>query len=499
MTGAAAQDGAARFAALGWPARLAGGLCAALWLADLLVAPTLGIGWIDSWHNEQRAIEIVLLSLTPLLLAVALCDPLFRARLPPVHWTVPAFFALGVASAASARHAGAADAEVALHLLLLLLLLFSAGICAADPPAALRWLRRAARLLLAVYVAGVAVRYAAAVAIGQPLDQFVLLLGYANIRHPSALHALLIPLAATWDADGEPSPLARTANWSLLACVWAINLALGTRAIWFAFAIGFALLWPLLGRRAIAPLVRVLAGTAAAGVVLYVLVFKFLPVWIGIGETFAARDLDQLAWGSNRELLLRSSWEAIRAAPWLGIGPMQFAAIPGVWAAHPHDWILQVASEWGLPALLLLLAGMLGFFWRALRLYSRLPAQGPAPAPADLATLLVVGTVALVYGLVDGSLVMPISQSAAAILLGTLLGFVSAADPAAPPAAGGKRVARVRMGLAAILTAVAIVELGRYAIDTLPAATASEDAQHFVQTRVLWPRFWSDGLLPVEP
>ena len=40
--------------------------------------------------------------------------------------------------------------------------------------------------------------------------------------------------------------------------------------------------------------------------------------------------------------------QELRSSPWLGIGPMQFAALASVVGAHPHNWPLQVAAEWGL-------------------------------------------------------------------------------------------------------------------------------------------------------
>jgi len=86
------------------PPRVLGrGLCIGVlgaWWAYLMVAPTLGLGWIDSWHNEQRAAQIVLLALSAAAFGVAMRDGALRHLLPPVPWPVAALFALGLASAA---------------------------------------------------------------------------------------------------------------------------------------------------------------------------------------------------------------------------------------------------------------------------------------------------------------------------------------------------------------------------------------------------------------
>ena len=71
------------------------------WLIYLLVAPTIGFGWIDSWHNEQRAVQVVLLACT----AVAYCviGLLTRPEESVGRWHLPAlllvFLALGLISA----------------------------------------------------------------------------------------------------------------------------------------------------------------------------------------------------------------------------------------------------------------------------------------------------------------------------------------------------------------------------------------------------------------
>jgi O-antigen ligase len=471
----------------------AGRVLLALWLGYLLFAPTLGFGWIDSWHNEQRLAQVLLLGLGAVVLALALSDPALRRGLPPLPHAVPIVFLLGTISALRATYLTEAVAELSLNLLLLALIWIAAGVYAAQPQKSYRLLRWAAVLLLAVYMAGVVVRYAAALSIAQPLGLDVLLLGYANPRFPSALHALLLPLAADLVLDARPPRWLRGAVAGLMVLTWAVNLALGTRAIWFAFALTLVLLWPVLGRRRLGPYAACLAGTAVAGALLYWLAFKEVPIWTGIGETFTQRTLDKLTWGSNRELLLRSSWEAIRAAPWLGLGPMQFAAIPGVWAAHPHNWVLQLASELGLPAAaaaLLAIARWLGGH------LARLRAAGAAADPDGL-TLVLASVVALAYGLVDGNLVMPVSQSAAALVFGALLGHGGLPAPAAGAPAAPLRTLLGRLAVV-ILLAGAAAQLAWFALDTVDDATAQELPQRIFPSRTLWPRFWSDGFLPLR-
>jgi putative inorganic carbon (HCO3(-)) transporter len=467
------------------------GLLLAAWFLYLLLSPTVGFGWIDSWHNEQRAAQVVLLVATAVGFCAMVLHAPFRRRLPDLHWIVVVVFALGAVSAARARYVDAAFTELALHFLLLILIMVTAAAVARQPARALRLAQYGSLLLLWACLAGVAMHYAAAVSIRHAIDVDVVLLGYANARMPSALHALLIPFVATLSTDPRQMRTLRLLGFAALAGTWAINLALGTRAIWFAYVVSLAIIAVAVGWQRLRPLVQVMILSAIAGAVLYEVIFRLLPVWIGLGESFEKRTLDQLFSGSNRELLIRSSLQAIGSAPLLGIGPMQFAAIPKVWAAHPHNWVLQLASEWGLPAALLAIVGTIGLFRQFV---SQLRTETATAEPEGLLTAFLCSTVALVYGLVDGSLVMPVSQSAAAMGFGAWLGTMRASGSTARTGSGGWRTA----SLLALLSAAAAVHLGSFTVRTEEPATALERGEHFLTTHALWPRYWSEGFLPLR-
>ena len=92
---------------------------------------------------------------------------------------------------------------------------------------------------------------------------------------------------------------------------------------------------------------------------------------------------------------------------------MQFAALGSRVGAHPHNWPLQIAAEWGLPAL-----GLLAFgFFRLGNAIRRTTIED-----YRLVALTMAVAVALLLGLVDGNLVMPVSQIGAALALGMLMG-----------------------------------------------------------------------------
>jgi len=454
------------------------------WFIYLLVGPAWGFYWIDSWHNEQRAVQVILLAATGLVAALV---PRFRhALVAPSVTTLCLWLVglLGVVSALNAEFMSAAFVEVALHFLLVLLVVVTAG-CIRESPARLAvWTQRACVVLALVHVGGIAARYAAMLSLDRAPDVEVLLLGFANPRFPSALYALLLPFVAAFAGDRHEHRGLRMTALVLLALLWCINLALGTRAIWFAYALALPLVFMLAGWHRIRPLAVILASTAVTGVAVYYLLFIGVPAWMSLGSAMPSQT-DHLTSLSDRIFLWTQSGRLMTEHLLLGIGPMNLAGLGDSYASHPHDWMLQFGTEWGMPVLAIL-AWVLWRHGRALRMQRASPGDSE-----DLAIAPLVATVmALFYGMVDGNLVMPVSQSAFALVAGVLFGTAFHPEPrvAAP-------FSRASFGAAALAVASASFMLF-YLAETLPKQPESED--HWRRTSRhsnFAPRFWQQGLL----
>jgi O-antigen ligase len=452
-----------------------------LWFAYLLLAPTLGFNWIDSWHNEQRAVEVALLSATALFGVASYHEALTpRSRTTLLLWAV---VALGALSALQATFVAAAFIEISLSLLLAVLAVVTAAAVRCDREWTSIWARRACVLLGAVHVAGIATRYAAMLVLERAPTLDVLLLGFANPRFASALYALLMPMIAVFALDTRERLAFRRIAWAILALLWCVNLALGTRAIWFAYGLALPVATAIIGWRRILPGARVLGSTALAGILAYLLLFVALPTWLALGDALPSH-VDHLTSVSDRALLWQQGLTAIRAHPWLGIGPMNLAGQGDSFASHPHDWILQVGAEWGVPALVLLV-------WILLRLAGdvRQSLNASHGIELDLLGPSAATIVGLCYGLVDGNLVMPVSQTAFALIAGLLCGNVYVTASKTPP-----RRSFAPLALGAVLASTLF--LVGYVVETLPRQDDAE--RQWRQTSrysELAPRFWQQGLL----
>jgi O-antigen ligase len=216
--------------------------------------------------------------------------------------------------------------------------------------------------------------------------------------------------------------------------------------------------------------------------VLYLLLFVAVPMSLDLTASEVARDPASLAGTSGRIELWTLGGSLLVSAPWLGIGPMHFATHPHPYGAHPHNWPIQVAAEYGLPAFLLLSFVLWHLFRAGARALRR---DETVQINIGVAALLAC-LVAVIYGLVDGNYLMPMSQSAMAVAFGLLLGSAGLfRAPGNVSLAPRRRVLRAGALAMSVATSVYLVS---YSLSTYSSQRSFEGDYHL-------PRFWEQGLL----
>jgi len=458
---------------------------ATCWLVYFVFAPTIGFNLLGSWHNEQRALQVALLLCTTLsYLWLSLeCNAIPVVRIAAPLWIA---FGLGTISTCLAALPYHAAAEVALHVQLVLLGAFFATLARITPLRSSMGILYSAWLIGAVYVIGVAANYVGVIVEKRPVDMEVFVLGYANQRFASALHALILPLIAWLALDRSAKLSLRYSSWAIAVLLWTINLAMGTRAIWAAFFAAGIVFWCLGvsgGRRAI----KAVSATATIGVLVYLLIWLFVPSVLPHGGSMHSR-VGDLESGTGRFELWKVAATESFDHPWFGIGPMHFATLRIWYGAHPHSWPLQLAAEWGLPALIAILFAI--FVWgRCVRsaLADRMHTSNEDALPAFGLSV----TAAIFYGLLDGNWVMPVSQSLVAILIGASLGLLADPVPSQLRRSLGFR------GIVVICVALASsLVLAHYTTHTLGEQLQGEKDYHEkFHEQVFLPRFWQQGLI----
>jgi len=285
-----------------------------------------------------------------------------------------------------------------------------------------------------------------------------------------------------------------------------VALLAASRATWYAWfsaTVAVLLVCPRAGR-ALLPLLALALVAALAG---FWLLFHMLPPLFIDGWSFdAQQSYSRLA--SPFDLRLREVLWA-RAAAWvslfpvLGIGPAGLALDFNPVAAHPHSAPLQIAAEWGLPALAMIATGLGLAGWRmaaGLRAACRgAHATAATTTPVLAASLAIALCGALIHSLVDGVIVMPQAQLALACTCGWAAACLLppvAADPQQqqprPPARPSLRSLAGALAAGAATVALFNGVAPWVAQRDLLEADQARDERAGLPTI---PRFWSNGFL----
>jgi O-antigen ligase len=462
----------------------------------LLVTAALAAGFLwPSGHDDQRLVELVLLAaLAPFMLARTGAAEQIAALGRPARWCLAAFFALGAVSALTALSLKHAMYEWAM----LLLLLLAASLLAAELGRAgasgLQTVLHCAGAACILYSLRILLVYAAALANGIQVDMHGLAISFSNARFFNHVQTVLLPLIVLLYLQAPKGRAWRPVWFALAAFWWSFLFLSEARATVLALAAGCAVAFAI--RRAHArSFLKAMALTAVAGAVVYALAFILLPMLAGLQPYNAATNvLHRTAADptSRRSLLWELALELIAAHPWLGVGPLHFAHHGAAlsWGAHPHNFILQIGAEWGVPALLCLLAAI-GLGMRGLARSGARIAAADLPGQQTLAVLLATGAAILVDGQFSGVIVMPQSQMAIVLYLGCAAGWVRSLETGVAPR-GRAPLRWLTAGLAAAaLCGLALAvgpDLARHARHEplTPPEQALNPGAH-------WPRIWEAG------
>jgi hypothetical protein len=166
---------------------------------------------------------------------------------------------------------------------------------------------------------------------------------------------------------------------------------------------------------------------------------------------------------------------------------MHFAYFDNGDGAHPHNFWLQLAAEWGIPAALLVGAVAVGFFvrlWRAARLEAD-------PTMKRVGVAMVAAVLAWGVGtLSDGYMVIPTSQAMSTAVLMLAVMWLRIASPSAASSPRGRFVPAVWT----IFCAIALTMLTLLPATEFGQPTRREQAWRAEHPgHSMWPRFWQQG------
>ncbi|WP_180279231.1 O-antigen ligase family protein [Massilia psychrophila] len=397
---------------------------------SMLLSAVIGCSYfLDRGHDDQRLLQIAFLSLFCINALFRKSNPLatMSSNRDFLSWSVLAFFLLGSVSSALAMSPRHAFLEVAIFLMLFLLALRIAEEVAGDSKHYVPIVLKACAIGSALYALEIVVIYLTALALrSQPsVEDFTP--GFSNIRFLNHAQTISLPLLVLLCALDKPGWKAKWGYLALTAFCWTLLFITAGRGTFVGLLAGTVGVFAVRGKHASA-FCKTMLLTALAGMAMYAVFFTWIPAAIGLEPFGLAGQVVQRTAADPTSLrgpLWTRALELIAAHPWSGVGPLHYAhfAIDGQLSAHPHNWILQIGAEWGLPALLCLLAAI-GLSMRRLVLTASRISADDHGNQNMLAAWIATGLAILVDGLVSGSIIMPVSQLWIALYIGCASGWV---------------------------------------------------------------------------
>lgn len=283
-----------------------------------------------------------------------------------------------------------------------------------------------------LYVFNVALVYVWVLQSGMQPDVSEFIVGFTNYRFFNHVQTISFPLLGLLTLrSGQKSAAAKNPApywWVLLSLWWMLLLVSAGRGTFVGILTGMIMVIFWRGRQAL-PWCRIMLLSAMAGLAAYGVFFLLLPMLMGLQPFWFLNEIVERSIAnpsSSRGALWQRAIEMTMSHPLLGAGPLHFAHYGRDInnGAHPHNWPLQIAAEWGIPALLCLSA-VIFIAFRKLLGSARMIALNDLKNQAVLTTWLATGIAILTDGLVSGLIVMPSSQLWIVIYIGCAWGWTS--------------------------------------------------------------------------
>lgn len=335
---------------------------------------------------------------------------------------------LGLISTLSAHHPFYALSEWSWFTLLGLLVVFLSNLLLSRVGFIFfKWLLVCLMAALGFYVYSILIGVATSLYLNEPPIWPLPIWGFINIRFFSQflLGIFFITIYLGYSAfTSSPALLKLASNIIVLTLSSLLFYSLGRGALYsviLATLVALLLTWrtPAMQKYTIYLCVVLFSGA--------VLGLGYLELMEQAGQASRLVNLDD----SPRLYLWKHGIHLWLNNPLLGVGPMHYSAYPNPIAAHPHNSIIQILSEWG--SIVTLVAAILVVMLLRLQVkvyqhISTLP-QTAKGDPIEQDTYILWLTFLLswlaqsIYSLVSGVFVMPYSQFLYAVNLGALIGM----------------------------------------------------------------------------
>ncbi|MFP8488352.1 O-antigen ligase family protein [Gracilimonas sp. Q87] len=317
-------------------------------------------------------------------------------------------------------------------------------------------------------------------------------LGFVNQRFLNHLHTWSLPLFALFIIKIPKQLWAyRTLLYFFTSFWWMLVFASDARGTMLASLLSLILVAALFRER-IKQWTMAYLITFVLGLLSYLFFFKFL---LPEGSRTVLTRFDD----SSRITLWNNVLELFKENPLLGAGPMHFADISNGFAfAHPHNFYLQILSEWGIISFLLLAGLFIYLFskWFIKSYESELEGNVLLVQTALTASL----SAGFMHSFVSGLFHTPLSQLMAAIVIAWSIGFYQLHfknNPVNKTLDVKKLILKSRISRAFLISVAMFVLIATYkSYKDLPESREKYILQE--NTARFSPRFWDHGNIGLD-
>ena len=374
------------------------------------------------FHDNQRLLELLLLSLV-LLHTILNKVQTTALKLTNNHLRIAFFLLLGLTClsiffAKSSRHA---VIEASIFASLSYLAVFVTELYLENKEDFIRILTYSIWAGTLLYIISFYVGYITAITFKTPLHWPYPFAGFNNIRAFNQyqlwpLAFITLPLLAF-----NLKKNIQVYLYFALACWWILLFYSASRGVLAAWLVG-VLITAVIYRKFAWPMLKIQFINIATGFSGYYFLFKLIP---SLSESTLVTGTVIRETTSDRTALWLECLKFIQEYPVLGVGPMNSPWHNSI-MLQPHNSLLQLASEWGLPATstILAIAGFGIYCW--LKKLNANTLEKQSNQDKNLTVILFFTIVVnAAYSLVDGVIVMPLSQVLMFTMIGLMIGHYS--------------------------------------------------------------------------
>ncbi len=317
--------------------------------------------------------------------------------------------------------------------------------------------------------------------------------GFINIRFFNQYHLWLFFLISApvliypnLDRPLRISIKINAIGWAILLFVSGSRGALG--AVFLVMLIAFFIFKRQ--SRAIIKLNLLFLGLGLTG---SLLLFKLFPLLLQSDVVSGWRSVEDLTAADMPRLYLgKIALSYMMMHPWLGIGAMHYAYYPNLIAMHPHNSLLQWGAEMGLPSLIILIilvtSGLLAWI-KGFASLDKNSADYFANQQLWIALFCCMAA-GLIYSMVDGVIVMPVSQLLMVTIAGWMFGLYFQTELHSEAIAV---ISKTTSLLTLILTGIVLTTLTYTVMPTLVSRMFVLEGTAAMVPTGMRPRFWLQG------